>query len=106
MFSLKFPQLITHIKMLKDCQYETEVFLNRLKCLAKNLELCFCSFRQTLALSTCSDLEDFLQKLPNHNRYVVEVRNKSWLNQDFYSLLKANKVALAWADSVPNDADK
>jgi uncharacterized protein YecE (DUF72 family) len=28
-FSLKFPQAITHVKMLKDCQRETEIFLER-----------------------------------------------------------------------------
>ena len=40
-----------------------------------------------------------MQTLPTQNRYVVEVRNKSWLNPEFYSLLRANRVALAWADS-------
>jgi uncharacterized protein YecE (DUF72 family) len=29
---------------------------------------------------------------------VAEVRNKGWLNQEFYSILRANKVALAWAE--------
>ena len=29
LFSLKFPQVITHVKMLKDCQEETKVFLER-----------------------------------------------------------------------------
>ncbi len=28
-FSLKFPGVITHVKMLKDCQRETDLFLER-----------------------------------------------------------------------------
>ena len=45
------------------------------------------------------DLEAYLDKLPKDQRFVVEVRNKSWLNHTFYSLLKANGVALARADN-------
>lgn len=28
LFSLKFPSIITHIKMLKDCERETNLFFN------------------------------------------------------------------------------
>ena len=45
------------------------------------------------------DLADFLKKLPKPRRYVVEVRDQAFLNKDFYSLLRANNVALAWVDS-------
>ncbi len=37
MFSLKFPSVITHIKMLKDCQRETDIFLERAKLLGQKL---------------------------------------------------------------------
>lgn len=36
-FSLKFPGVITHIKMLKDCQSETGYFLERTKILKEKL---------------------------------------------------------------------
>ena len=98
-FSLKFPSVITHIKMLKDCERETTFFLNEQSCLAKSLGLCFCSFRLILELERLPDLADFLHKLPKHHRYVVEVRDEGFLNQEFYSLLKANNIALAWVDS-------
>jgi uncharacterized protein YecE (DUF72 family) len=44
-------------------------------------------------------LENFLLQLPKSNRYVVEMGNKSWLCDEFYDLLKAYNVALAWVDS-------
>ena len=58
-------------------------------------------FPPNFCVDRLSDLAAFLQKLPKTNRYVVEVRNKAWLNPDFYSLLRANNAALAWVDS-PN----
>src|SRR5512136_2512362 len=36
-FSLKFPSIITHIKMLKGCQEETRVFLDRARILGNKL---------------------------------------------------------------------
>jgi uncharacterized protein YecE (DUF72 family) len=44
-------------------------------------------------------LKVFLRDLPREHRYVVEVRNKKLLNNDFYSLLKEYNVVLAWVDS-------
>ncbi len=98
-FSLKFPQLITHIKMLKDCQYETDVFLETVVLLGEKLGDLLLQFPPNFGVDHLSDLEVYLQKLPKVHRYVIEVRNKSWLTPKFYSLLKDNKVALAWADS-------
>jgi uncharacterized protein YecE (DUF72 family) len=98
-FSLKFPQVITHLKMLKNCQYETDVFLDRADLLGEKLGALLLQFPPYFSIERLVDLENFLQKLPLSHRYVVEVRNKSWLNQEFFSMLKANKTALAWADN-------
>ena len=99
LFSLKFPQIITHIKKLKDCQYETEVFLNRVKLLEEKLGPLLLQFPPNFSSAHLADLTVFLEKLPKQYRYVVEVRNKGWLNPEFYSFLRDNKVALAWTDS-------
>jgi uncharacterized protein YecE (DUF72 family) len=99
LFSLKFPQLITHIKMLRDCQYETGVFLERVSLLGEKLGVLLLQFPPNFGVDHLHDLEEYLRKLPRLHRYAVEVRNKSWLNPEFYSILKSNKVAFAWADS-------
>jgi uncharacterized protein YecE (DUF72 family) len=99
LFSLKFPQLITHIRMLRDCQYETDVFLKTVSLLGEKLGALLLQFPPNFTSDHQPDLEAYLTALPKTHRYVVEVRNKSWLNQEFYSLLKVNNVALAWADS-------
>jgi uncharacterized protein YecE (DUF72 family) len=100
-FSPKFPGKITHVKMLKDCQTETSLFLDRTKLLGEKLGPLLLQFPPSFGVEHFPDLAVFLQKLPKLNRYVVEVRDEAWLNKDFYSLLRANNVALAWVDS-PN----
>jgi len=100
-FSLKFPGKITHVKMLKDCQTETSFFLERTKLLGEKLGPLLLQFPPSFGVEHLPDLADFLRKLPKLNRYVVEVRDEAWLNTDFYTLLRANKTALAWVDS-PN----
>ena len=98
-FSFKFPQMITHVKMLRDCQYETGVFLDRVSLLGEKIGALLLQFPPNFGVDHLPDLAAFLKNLPKRYRYVVEVRNKSWLNQEFTSILKANMTALAWADS-------
>lgn len=101
LFSLKFPRVITHIKMLKDCDREIRLFLEKTELLSGKLGALLLQFPSTFGVDRFSDLADFLQKLPKNRRYVVEVRDVRWLSSDFYSLLRARGVGLAWVDS-PN----
>ncbi|HSV50393.1 MAG TPA: DUF72 domain-containing protein, partial [Candidatus Acidoferrales bacterium] len=94
-FALKFPQLITHVKALKDCERETAAFLGRAELLGSKLGPLLLQFPPNFASSHMPELADYLVKLSKEHRYVVEVRNKSWLTPEFYSLLRDNGVALA-----------
>ena len=98
-FSLKFPQIITHIKRLQNCQNETETFLNRVSLLERKLGPLLLQFPPNFGANKFAELESYLQKLPNSYRYAVEVRNKSWLTPEFYQLLKRYGVAFAWGES-------
>lgn len=95
LFALKFPQVITHIKALKNCEADTAVFLSRAELLGDKLGPMLLQFPPNFAVSHFLDLAAYLKALPQQHRYVVEVRNKSWLTPDFYALLRKNKVALA-----------
>jgi uncharacterized protein YecE (DUF72 family) len=99
LFSLKFPQIITHVKMLENCQEETSVFLERVGLLKEKLGILLLQFPYTFRNEHVPLLHEFLNNLPKEHRYVVEVRNKKLLNDSFYSLLKDKNVALAWVDS-------
>jgi len=98
-FSMKFPRIITHIKMLKDCQPETDAFIRHISGLNGKLGPLLLQFPYTFGKSQASSLGEFLANLPQKHRIAVEVRNKALLNYDFYSLLRQNEVALAWVDS-------
>ena len=100
-FSLKFPSRITHIKMLRDCDREVNLFLERAALLGSKLGALLLQFPPNFKADHLPDLAAFLQKLPKANRYVVEVRNEDWLKPDLYELLRTYNVALAWVDS-PN----
>jgi uncharacterized protein YecE (DUF72 family) len=99
LFSLKFPQMITHIKMLKDTQRETDSFLERMKLLEEKLGVLLLQFPPNFQAKRFPDLEAYLAKLPKEFRYVVEVRHESWLKEEFYALLRSYGVALAWAET-------
>ncbi len=98
-FSLKFPNLITHIKMLKDCQRETAIFLERAQLLDKKLGPMLLQFPPSFGEAHFSDLAAFLSGLPRGLRFVVEVRNQSLMNERLFEVLKGNNIALAWVDS-------
>ena len=100
LFSLKFPQMITHVKMLKECEYETEIFLDRVRLLGDKLGVLLLQFPPNFGVEHLPDLEAYLEKLPKEIRFAVEVRNKSLLNQTFYSVLETNRVALVWVDNL------
>jgi uncharacterized protein YecE (DUF72 family) len=99
-FSLKFPQVITHVKMLRNCEEETRVFLERAELFGEKLGPLLLQFPFSFRTGQVPLLEKFLGALPKNYRYVVEVRNKKLLENSFYSMLRGNNAALAWVDSV------
>jgi uncharacterized protein YecE (DUF72 family) len=102
LFALKFPSQITHIKQLRDAEAETDLFLSRAKLLGEKLGPLLMQFPPNFSADRYADLERYLNSLPKGNRYVVEVRHKSWFIKDFFEMLRGCNIALAWADSPLN----
>jgi len=99
-FSLKFPQVMTHIKMLRNCEEETRIFLERVELFYEKLGPLLLQFPFTFRTEHVALLDKFLETLPKNHHYVVEVRNKKLLENNFYSMLRNHNVALAWSDSA------
>ena len=99
LFSLKFPQIITHVKMLKECHEEVEVFLEHVNMLKDKLGILLLQFPYRFGAQHLTSLRDFLQSLPKTNRYAVEIRNRKLLNDNLYNVLRDNDVVLVWVDS-------
>ncbi len=103
-FAAKVPQVITHEKVLVDCEDDLNHFLKTMDALGDKLgpllfqfgyfnKSKFKSQAEFLAL-----LKPFLKKLPKGYQFAVEIRNKSWLDSRYADLLREHGVALALID--------
>jgi uncharacterized protein YecE (DUF72 family) len=104
LFAAKVPQVITHEKVLADCDEDFQIFLKAMDCLGEKLGpllLQFGYFNKG-AFAGVNDflarLVPFLKKLPRGYRFVVEIRNKNWLVPAFFDTLREHGVALALID--------
>ena len=97
-FTAKFPQIITHEKILQDVAHETLQFLDTMSLLGDKLGPLLIQFPYTFKPEQRDTLAKFLTALPTNFRYAVEVRHRGWLTDEFFALLTQHRVALALAD--------
>jgi len=106
LFAAKVPQVITHEKVLQDCEAEFGEFLKTMDSLGEKLGpllFQFGYFNKKAFLGVndfLARLVPFLKKLPKGYRFAVEIRNKNWLAPQFVEALRARGVALALVDQV------
>ena len=100
----KFPQVITHEKVLVDCSAELSEFLKTMDLLGDKLGPLLIQFPyfNKQAFPQPRDfllrLSDFLEQLPKERAFAVELRNKYWINDRLLDLLRARNIALALID--------
>lgn len=103
-FTAKVPSVVTHEKMLLDAEDDLKAFLKVMDLLGEKLGpllLQFPYFNKQKFRGVgffLERLEPFLKQLPKDHRWVVEVRNKNWLSEKLYSVLRRHGVALALVD--------
>jgi uncharacterized protein YecE (DUF72 family) len=103
-FSAKVPQVITHEKVLRDCDAEFAEFVGAMDALQEKLGPLLLQFgffgpeQFRDGQEFLERLEPFLRKLPRDHRFVVEIRNKRWLEERFVETLRKHRVALALTD--------
>ncbi|HEV8701173.1 MAG TPA: DUF72 domain-containing protein [Candidatus Polarisedimenticolia bacterium] len=104
LFAAKFPQVITHEKLLLDCASERDEFLRVMDRLGDRLGPLLLQFRYYRKDDFpdpnpfIDRLETFLPSLPPGRRYAVEVRNKSFVTRRLIGILRQHRVALALID--------
>src|SRR5258708_40360950 len=105
MWSTTFPQVITHDKVLVDCDSEFEEFVKTMEILGPKLGpmvFQFPSFDRwkfPKQESFLAVLIPFLKKLPADHKFVIEIRNKKWLDAKFADVLPEHNAALALTDT-------
>jgi uncharacterized protein YecE (DUF72 family) len=97
-FTAKFPQVITHEKMLKDAQSETLQFLDVMRLLGDKLGPLLLQFPYQFKPDQKETLARFLEALPRDLRFAIEVRHRGWLDEDFFRLLETHRIAFVLAD--------
>lgn len=97
-FTAKFPQAITHEKMLKDAGQDVSYFLDAIGKLGKKLGPLLLQFPYTFKPEQKNRLDDFLAALPDSFRYAVEIRQRGWLQDWFFDMLARHRTALVMAD--------
>lgn len=104
-FAVKVPQVITHEKVLIGCEAELDEFIERMSLLGDKLGPMvfqfpsFVRWKFSKQESFLAVLTPFLKKLPADHKFVVEIRNKTWLDAKFAELLREHKIALALTDT-------
>ena len=106
LFAAKVPQVVTHQKMLVGCEAEFDEFIDRMGLLHEKLGPLLFQFPRFSKYEMQSDefsrrLRFFLNRVKDLPtcRFVVEIRNRTWLDKRFTDLLKEYNVALALTDT-------
>jgi len=103
-FALKVPQVITHEKILADCESDLKHFLETASALGDKLGpilFQFGYFNRTVFKSQAeflARLKPFLAKLPRDFEFALEIRNKTWIDTRLVDLLRQHGVAMALID--------
>lgn len=98
-FSAKLPKSITHEGSLGETTERLNVFLRNISSLGPKLGPLLLQFPPSFGPGNAGVLRDFLSGLPKGFRFALEVRDKGWLEESFYSLLKDRGIALALVEA-------
>jgi uncharacterized protein YecE (DUF72 family) len=97
-FAIKAPQIITHLKRLRNVDEETEYLFRMLSSLDRKLGPVLFQFPKSFHADR-PVLEDFLALLPGNISCAFEFRHPSWLGSEILDLLHGSGLSLCTADT-------
>ena len=104
-FAVKAPQVITHLKRLRNVSEETEYLFRTLSALDRKLGPVLFQFPKSFRKNK-PVLEDFLALIPGDTACAFEFRSPSWLDDEILGLLRKNESSLCIADSDENPSNE
>jgi uncharacterized protein YecE (DUF72 family) len=102
-FALKAPQVITHLKRLRNVSGETEYLFRTLSALDRKLGPVLFQFPKSFRADRPA-LQDFLALIPADTACAFEFRSPSWADEEIPDLLHERGCTLCIADSDENPA--
>ncbi len=100
-FAIKAPQVITHLKRLRNVGDETEYLFRSLSALGRKLGPVLFQFPGSFRADRTA-LKDFLDLLPGTAQCAFEFRSASWLGGEILELLRKRGCSLCIADADEN----
>ena len=97
-FALKAPQIITHLKRLRNVEEETEYLFRTLSLLDRKLGPILFQFPKSFQADRLL-LEAFLDSIPPDSFCAFEFRHPSWLDHKILDLLQERGCSLCIADT-------
>jgi uncharacterized protein YecE (DUF72 family) len=104
-FALKAPQVITHLKQLRNVLDETEYLFRTLSVMDRRLGPVLFQFPKSFRADRPL-LQDFLGLIPDDRACAFEFRSSSWLNDEILDLLRERGSSLCIADADENPANE
>lgn len=104
-FALKAPQVITHLKQLRNVGEETDYFFRTLSVLERKLGPALFQFPKSFhAKKNRPALEEFLPLIPGNVQCAFELRSPTWLDAGIADLLRERGFSLCIEDTDENPA--
>jgi uncharacterized protein YecE (DUF72 family) len=104
-FALKAPQVITHLKRLKNVGVEAEYLFKTLSVLDRKLGPVLFQFPKSFRADRLA-LADFFTLIPGNISSAFEFRSSSWLEVEILDLLRSKGCSLCLADTDENPANE
>jgi uncharacterized protein YecE (DUF72 family) len=104
-FAIKAPQVITHLKRLRNVGEETEYLFGSLSVLGRKLGPVLFQLPGSFHVDRPA-LEAFLDLIPNNMSCAFEFRSPSWLNVEILDLLREKGCSLCIVDSDENPTNE
>ena len=104
-FAIKAPQVITHLKRLRNVGEETEYLFRTLSVLDRKLGPVLFQFPRSFHMDRPA-LEAFLDLIPGNMSCAFEFRSPSWLDVEILDLLREGGCSLCIADADENPTNE
>ncbi|MDI1472569.1 hypothetical protein THER_0399 [Thermodesulfovibrio sp. N1] len=98
-FSVKLSRQITHFNKLKVNKDLIESFIQKYSTFKYKLGIILIQLPPGLKFDV-NLITDFINMLDKKYKYTIEVRNKTFINDNFFEILKQNNIAFCIADSA------
>lgn len=98
-FCPKMHQVVSHRKMLRDCEQALSEFVESTKQLENKLGCYFMQMPERFGTDKFSRLETFVYELPENIKLAMELRQAQWFSDELFAMLEAKQLPLVITDT-------